>query len=255
MVTNLAKDNLEKDRNVQGKEWLATYRNYFSDKENIRSFIEALKPHSPGGELDILYVASASGLLGERLIDALGKGKLTLVDISSKHLRENKNPMTKKICADLLEMDLCKKFDLVMMRSSLDYFPSMALQIQVLKVIRDHLKPEGLFVNQPAYLGSIEERKTMSNLYNSLNKVGNRFFQSTDLSEIYAAAGFTKPEKIGEGKVMNLTEQDHIKRYEFSDDDVKTIQGLIKGGMKSARVTKTGYNLRFEFPIFLSRPI
>ena len=95
----------------------------------------------------------------------------------------------------------------------------------------------------------------MSNLYNSLNKVGNRFFQSTDLSEIYAAAGFTKPEKIGEGKVMNLTEQDHIKRYEFSDDDVKTIQGLIKGGMKSARVTKTGYNLRFEFPIFLSRPI
>src|SRR3989338_3885305 len=122
MATQLAKDNLEKDKNVLGKNWFSTYDNYFSDQENIDLFIDAVIPKLPTRKLDILYVASASGILGESLLLALGKGDLTITDISVEHLRENKNPKTTKICVDLLEMDLGKTFDLIVMRSSLDYF-------------------------------------------------------------------------------------------------------------------------------------
>lgn len=95
MLTRIAKHNLSRDKNVLGKRWLSTYGSYFSDPDNIKSFIKATKTILPKKELDILYVASASGLLGERLIANLGRGNLTIVDISQKHLNENKNPKTK----------------------------------------------------------------------------------------------------------------------------------------------------------------
>jgi len=255
MATRIAEKNLERDRNVQGKNWLFTYSSYFSDEENIQIFIDAVASVLSDKELDILYVGSASGLVGERLITSLGKGKLTLVDISQKHLNENINPTTTKICADILELNLEKTFDLIIMRSSLDYFPSKDLQIQVLKIIKNHLTPNGLFINQPAYIPPIEDRNLVSNIYNQTEKMGDRFFQSTDMKELYIESGFSEPQKIGDGKVMYLTEQDHIQRYELTYWEVKGIQDLIKKNRKSqyALVTSNGYKLRFEFPIFLSK--
>ena len=253
MATQLAKDNLEKDKNVLGKNWFSTYDNYFSDQDNIDLFIDAVIPKLPTRKLDILYVASASGILGESLLLALGKGDLTITDISVEHLRENKNPKTTKICVDLLEMDLGKTFDLIVMRSSLDYFPSKELQIEVLKIIKKHLKEDGIFINQPAYIPSIQERDAISKIYNLIRTIGNRLFQSTDLSEIYAIAGFTPPEQIGGGKVMQLIEQDHVKRYEITKEDIRTVQELIGENMQYAKITNTGYVLEFTFPILLTR--
>lgn len=257
MTTQIAKDNLIKDKNVQGKDWLLTYGNYFSDEENIQMFIDAVKPFLDDREIDILYVGSASGLLGEKLITSLGSGQLTLVDISQKHLDDNTNPKTIKVCADLLELNLGKKFDLIIMRSSLDYFPTRALQVQALKIIKKHLLPNGLFINQPAYIPVLDERDLVSDIYNRTSKIGDRFFQSVDLEEIYLDAGFQVSQKIGEGKIMNLTERDHIQRYELTAEEVKTIQDMIseKEGSQYVAVTDGGYSLKFEFPIFLSRCI
>ncbi len=253
MTSRLAKYNLDRDKKVLGKEWLLTYGNYFSDEDNIQLFISAVKPFLPNKELDILYVASASGLLGERLLANLGKANLTIVDISQKHLDENKNPKTKRFCLDLLDMDLGKKFDLIIMRSALDYFPSEELQITVLKIIKRHLKSEGLFINQPAYISDVVERNLVSLMYNTVNKIGKRLFQSSDLESIYLNAGFNFFEKIGGGKILNLTEQDHIKRYGLTGDDIGLGQEILKDCKNSARVTKKGYNLKFEFPIFLAK--
>lgn len=139
------------------------------------------------------------------------------------------------------------------MRSSLDYFPSRELQVKVLKIIKSHLKDGGIFINQPAYIPSILERGILSSIYNAIDKIGKRFFQSTDLESIYNEAGFNWFKKIGEGKVMYLTENDHIERYCLSKDDVKKIQEIIKVSGKYAQITKTGYKLRFDFPIFLAR--
>jgi len=183
MVSEISKFNLEKDGNVLGDKWLSVYGGYFSDEENIKMFINDVKPFLPNKKLNILYAASASGLLGERLIESLEQGNLTLVDISQKHLDENLNPKTKKVCIDLLEMNLGKKFDLIIMRSSLDYFPNKESQIKVLKVIKDHLKEGGIFINQPAYISDIHDRDLMSEAYNISDKIGKRFFQSTDLKE------------------------------------------------------------------------
>ena len=253
MAKEITKYNLERDKNVLGKKWLSTYNNYFSDEQNIQIFIDSVKPSLPKKELDILYVASASGLLGEKLVSTLGKGRLTIVDISQKHLDENTNTETTKICADLLEMDLGKQFDLIIMRSSLDYFPSEELQIKVLKIIKRHLKKDGLFINQPCYIPTIEKRNLLTEIYNSIDKIGDRFFQSTDMDKIYKKAGLTKPQKIGDGKTMYITERGHTERYELTDNDIKKIQSIIKADSEYAKITKGGYELRFDFPIFLSK--
>jgi len=251
MFSKIAEFNLKRDKNVQGKRWLLTYGNWFSDKQNIKSFINAVIPFLPKKELDILYVASASGLLGENLLMTLGKGTLTLVDISKEHLDENDNPTTEKICGDLLKMSLKRKFDLVIMRSSLDYFPSEDLQIKVLKIIKDHIKDNGIFVNQPAYISDLKERNSISEAYNTVDKIGKRFFQSSDISSIYAKAGFGTPQRIGESKAMYLTEQDHTKRYGLDMSDISVIQRIIKEAKHNTQVTSSGYSLKFEFPIFL----
>ncbi|MFA5124794.1 MAG: class I SAM-dependent methyltransferase [Patescibacteria group bacterium] len=251
--SKIVKYNLDKDKNVLGKDWLLTYGGYFSDEQNFKLFIKAVKPYLPKRNLDILYVASASGLLGEKLINSLGRGRLTIVDASSKHLSENKNPKTTKVCVDLLKMNLHKKFDLVIMRSSLDYFPSKKLQIKVLKIIKKHLKKDGLFVNQPAYIPNLDDRDTLSLAYNSSNKIGNRFFQSLDMVDIYKRAGFTAPQLIGRGKQMLLSDKDHIDRYKLDNSDIKRMQTILSKDRKAASVTKNGYRLKFEFPIFLSK--
>jgi ubiquinone/menaquinone biosynthesis C-methylase UbiE len=254
MPSEITKHNLDRDKNVLGKDWLSTYGNWFSDEENIRAFVDAVKPILPDHELDILYVASASGLLGESLLKSLGKGNLTIVDISDKHLSENHNPKTKKICADLLEMNLGKKFDLIIMRSALDYFPSPELQVKVLKIIREHMKEGGIFVNQPAYISDLKQRDLISLLYNSIDKIGKRLFQSVDMPFLYEQAGFSLPKKIGESKDMILTEQEHIERYRLDENDIKHAQDILgKSNGCNIKVTDRGYNLRFEFPIFVSK--
>lgn len=255
MTLDVVRYNLEKDKNVLGKKWLSTYGGYFSDEENIKLFIKTVKSYLPKRKLDILYVASASGLLGERLIKSIGEGNLTIVDASSKHLQENKNPKTKKVYADLLKMKLNKKLDLIIMRSSLDYFPSRQLQIKVLKIIKEHLKPDGIFINQPAYIPNLHDRDILSRAYNSSDKIGNRFFQSTDVKDIYKEAGLKAPKKIGEGKPMFLSDKDHIERYKLNQHDVDIVKSILKKAKHYASVTKHGYNLEFKFPIFLSKQI
>ncbi len=252
MTSSITKYNLEKDKKVLGKKWLTTYGGWFSDEENIQNFIDSAQPFIPKGDISILYVASASGLLGERLIVKLGRGHLTIVDIGEEHLKENKNPLTIKIKADLLNLDLKKQFDLIIMRSSLDYFPSSDLQIKVLKNIVQHMTPHGVFINQPAFIEDLEERNCISRAYNSNNKIGKRFFQSSDLPFIYSKSGLSSPKKIGEGKIMEINQKDHIDRYDISDDDIDVMKNELKDVKNSAMVTNTGYIMKFSFPIFLS---
>ncbi len=253
MFSRAAAYNLKRDKKVLGKEWLKTYGNYFSNEENITMFIKAVKPLLPRGPLEILYVASASGLLGERLLEKLGQGRLTLVDISNKHLRGNTNPETKKICADLLKLDLRKQFDVVIMRSSLDYFPTTELQIRVLKIIRKHLKSGGLFVNQPAYITNLIDRDKLDKVYNQTPNIGNRHFQSKDIKEIHKSAGFSYFKKIGTSKDLIITEKEHVERYNIGSKDIFKIQETIGKNSRYARVTRNGYILRFKFPIFLAK--
>ena len=245
--------NLKKDRNVQGKKWLRTYNNYFSDDENIRSFVQATLPYLPKKHLNILYVASASGVLGEALVKAHGNSSLTLVDISKKHLAENKNTHTKKICCDILDLSMKEQFDCIIMRSSLDYFSSRKVQVSVLKIIKKHLTKKGIFVNQPAYISNKNDRKKISKAYTDTEKIGNRLFQSSDLCEIYRDAGFLIYKHIGDAKKLVLTEKEHMKRYGIDHTDILHIQKILKGNSDSIMRTQQGYKLTFDFPIFLAQ--
>jgi len=253
MASPIATYNLERDKKVLGKEWLTTYGNWFSDETIIQQFIDVVTPILPTGEVDILYAASASGLLGERLVSSLGRGRLTIADMSQKHLDENDNPNTTKICVDLLEMDLGKQFDVIIMRSSLDYFASREFQVEVLKILKKHLKENGVFINQPAYISNPEERDRMSRAYNAVDKIGNRFFQSIDLESIYTEAGFKDFKKISAGTDMHITEQEHIERYALAVEDILKIQAILKVDGDNVKLTENGYELMFEFPIFIAK--
>lgn len=252
MLSSVAKKNLKKDRRVLGENWHTVYGGYFSDPENIRQFIDTVIPFLPKRPLRILYAASAAGLLGETFLERLGTGTLTLVDISTKHLNENKNSLTEKVHGDLLTMNLARQFDLVLMRSSLDYFPSSDLQIRTLANIKHHLSPGGLFINQPAFIEEPKERDAMSAIYTKTRQIGDRYFQSNDLLQLYQHAGFNFFKKIGEGAELVLTEQDHIDRYGISSETVQRIRQMIPPDAQSMRVTTTGYELTFRFPIFLA---
>ena len=254
MLSTIAAENLAKDGRVQGEKWFETYNGWFADPENMRIFTSSVMRSGllPQRPLEILYIGSASGVLGEELVRALGSGHLTLVDISQKHLELNTNPETTKLLLDVVNMDLRMKFDVIMMRSFLDYFPSRKKQIAVLGTVKKHLASGGVFINQPAYISDHEARNLISQAYCSVPSVGQRLFQSGDLSRLYSRAGLGLPIRYGEGKLMRITEKDHISRYGITPSDVATIQSIVAGTEHFANVTEDGYILTFEFPIFMT---
>jgi hypothetical protein len=85
-----------------------------------------------------------------------------------------------------------------------------------------------------------------------VEKIGNRFFQSEDIGELYKEAGFSEPKKIGEGKLLELSEKDHEERYNIDDIDIENIRSCISSCSSSAGVTEAGYFMNFEFPIFFA---
>ncbi len=255
----VTKRNIHRDRRVLGSNWSRVYGNYFSDEQVLRAFVdlssrnlEAL-PKKP----KVLYVCSGTGLLGEYVVQHLRKlGKmpsLTIVDASQAQLDQNDNPATRKVLADLLGLHLHEKFDLVIMRSSLDYFHTPALQVAALKRVKAHMASGGIFINQCAALPTLAERKLANDIYSSSPKIGKRHFQSTDLPWLYAKAGLAV-EKLGAAPQLVLSASDHILRYDLSSIEVRLIRRLIAKTPRTRhqliKTTLKGYEMTFDFPIY-----
>ncbi|OIO24147.1 hypothetical protein AUJ65_01985 [Candidatus Micrarchaeota archaeon CG1_02_51_15] len=262
MISNAARENLLRDKRVAGRNWRKVYGGYFSNNRVFSAFVTACRslfaklPRNPA----VLYVCSGNGDLGERLYLRLRqkgfRSSLTLVDASAEQLRENKNAAAEKIVADVLGLRLDRKFDLVIMRSSLDYFPSAAEQVKALKRVALHLKPRGFFVNQCASLRTLEERRVADLVYSSSPKIGRWHFQwKGDLASVYLRAGFSTPKEIGEAPALRLSEKDHAARYAITEKEVSKIRGIIEGAQKTrgVRVTRSGYAMTFGFPIYCAR--
>ena len=258
-LSKIAKRNLQKDKKVLGKNWKKTYHGFFGNKKNMQNFATTLLPFIPRKKLlNILYVASASGELGEILVKKLikkgHKVKFTITDVSKKHLLENKNKNTKKIWGDLLKLNLKEKYDIIIMRSSLDYFPTKKIQIKVLKKLRNWLSEKGILINQACLLENKTDRDIADKVYSSNNKIGKRHFHCPEeITLLYKKTGLNL-KKIGKGSVLLLTENDHIERYNLNKKDIENAQKIIKSRKtKTIFATKNGYNIKFIFPIYLSK--
>lgn len=263
-MQSITKENLFKDRFVLGKNWNKTYKGYFSDPKVLDVFANViLKLNIPKNKvLNILYVCSGTGLLGEYVCSKLqAKGyetKLTLLESSKDQLQQNKNKKTKKICIDLLEFKSKTKYDLIIMRSSLDYFSKLNSQVKALKIIKGLMKTNALFVNQCAAFPTIIERNLADKIYASNNKIGKRHFQSNeDISEIYGKSGFKNIKLIKNAPIMKLTEKEHIERYKITKKEVIKIQNHIISLKSKNRPnidkTKSGYRMNFNFPIYFTK--
>lgn len=261
-ISVYSKKNLDRDKRVLGKKWNTTYNSYFSDTKNIESFIKVSFPYIKDikqKNISILYVGSAMGVLGEELVRFLGKhgmsACLTLVDISKKHLLENKNKETKKVQLDMLDMHIDSEFDVIIMRSSLDYLPTQNLQIKALKNIKKHLSNSGMFINCVAAMPTNISRDIANQVYASNNKIGTRHFQSQqDIHDLYEQAGFSQIKYIGSSSNLVITEKEHKERYHITQHEIKKIQNIIHQiKSKYLKVTEHGYYMEFIFPIYLAK--
>ncbi len=259
-----SKQTLLCDSKVLGKAWKKTYNGYFGNQKNMQKFIQIFLPHIPAHSkrVSILYPASANGKMGELLVKALEKQgvdtNLTIFDISEKHLAQNHNKKTKKIHGDWLSLKMKKKFDVIIVRSSLDYFSNEKLQVNALKKVKNWLKPAGVFFNQAASLSNLTERNLADRIYSSNSKIGKRHFQcKDDIAAIYSKAGFATLKKMGNAPPLVVTEKEHIQRYGIKASEVEKIQKLINRIPSRKRpnitVTKNGYRMKFLFPVYLAR--
>ncbi len=263
-LSSVALQNLHRDRHVLGAAWLSTYNRYFSDERVFDAFIHAARPvlEKLPGRPRILYAGSASGELGERIANFLRergkKPELTLVDVSREHLALNTNPSTRRILRDVLDLDLSEKFDLAIMRSTLDYFPTPDLQVAVLKRIHKHLAPGGVFLNQATSLPSKTERDLANAVYATTPKIGRRHFQwKGDLPFLYRKAGFENFTHVGEAPSLTITNQEHAERYRVSKKEIAKIRRVISSVRAARRpnlhLTREGYRMRWVFPIYAAR--
>ncbi|MDO8647918.1 MAG: class I SAM-dependent methyltransferase [Candidatus Diapherotrites archaeon] len=260
---SMARENLAHDSKVLGKKWNNTYNKYFGSKKNMLSFVKQVIPYTlKMSKVQVLYACSGPGFLGEELLNELEKKRiradLVLLDISKEHLSQNKNQKTRKICADLLKAKIEGKFDIIIMRSSLDYFWTEKTQIQALKKLEKMLKPTGVFFNQAASMPTLMQRNLADKIYSSNEKMGKRHFQCpADIAKICLAGGFSKIKKIGNAPELIVTEKEHIERYSTSKKNIAKIQGIINKipaeKRPNIKLTKTGYSLKFIFPIYAAK--
>ncbi len=266
-ISKISENNLKRDKKVLGKNWKKTYNSYFSDPTNINAFIKAVLPEIQKAKtlknkkLNILYAGGANGLLGEKLVEALQKKgflpALYLLDISQEHLNQNKNKKTTKILADFLSYNSEIKFDIIIMRSALDYIYRERLQIKALKNLKSQLAENGLFFNCVAAMPTNKERNLADKIYASNKLIGKRHFQSKeDINKLYSKAGIKELKLIGKSKNLIITEKEHIERYNFAAKEVNKISQIItRSKLNSKRITITSksYKLDFIFPIYLAK--
>lgn len=259
-LNKITKENLFRDRFVLGESWNKTYGRYFSDKKVLDSFVNVFLKLDLPNRINVLYPCSGNGLLGEFVCEKLKvkgyKIGLTLVDASKEHLDQNKNKETKKICKDVLEFKTKTRYNLIIMRSSLDYFYKKSLQVKVLRKIKSLLTKQGFFVNQCASMPTIKERDLADKIYVSNNKIGRRHFQGSDVYKIYKKAGFKSCKLVKEAPIMIITEKEHIERYKFSKDEVAKVKKIIYAAKEfkhpNIKNTKKGYIMKFHFPIYFA---
>lgn len=197
--------------------------------------------------------------MGEELVRVLKRknrnANLTLIDISKKHLDENKNKETTKIVGDVLKVDLQKKFDVVIMRSSLPYFPSVALKVKLLNRIHDWLKRGGVFIHQVSTADTEKDKKMIDYIYGPLFKMGVKGYSTRyDILSLYQMSGFARIQRIGKAPTLFVSEKEHQARYGTTQKEIRQIQAKIRKSDKVKNViwTKRGYRLTFPFSIYVT---
>ncbi|VVC71792.1 Methyltransferase domain protein [uncultured archaeon] len=259
-----AKQNLRADKRVQGKRWGKTYGGFWHNPANAQAFVRATNRYLRAlpDEPAVLEVGSADGFLAETVASHLRKlGKhphVTISDMSAKHLAANPNPRTRKIQADLLTLNLTRtagRFDVILMRSVLHYFPTLALQTRVLRRLRRHLAPGGVLLLQDSVFERQREADLLTRIFQT--KLAPWRFNSTrEIQTVTRHAGL-RATRVGFAPDIHVTHDDHARRYALTPADTRHIRALIQAVPATDRphhhLTKNGYTASAASAIYACR--
>jgi hypothetical protein len=258
MLDPINQQNLKADTPAYGK-W-AKLASSFADETPLRQlfelFIEKGRPQLPT-HIELAEYGSAEGLVGEYFKKHLSErhtATLTLFDAVVEHLNANKNPETKKIQSDLLELKHPSTFHVGLVRSVLHYF-SKPNQVHVLENIRDTLTENGYVLIQ----AFIQNPKNLS-VYLELNKLLGKAFQLISAEEVLDLmnnAGFKNCTALGSIPTFHFTSRSLQERYQLPDKTIQDMRAIIAASTpenkRDFRLTDTDFEVPVPYQVFLGQ--
>lgn len=252
---NVNQVNVTQDQRTYGK-WSLFNQEYFANPKIMSEFCEFVKQalKSTSGEINMLDLGSADGVLGEFVAKELRKNRevsLTLLDIVPEHLSANSNPATKKIAMSVLDWEETDKYDLIIVRSLLHYFPKSD-QLKIIKKIKQALTKTGV-----AVVAAFIQKPQSVKLFLELNKTIGKKLQLMNVAELeelfeIAKAKFTF---LGNATTWACSSENLKARYNLSKKELDALKDKIskEPGFEEKEFTIKGdkFTVPVPFKIYL----
>lgn len=173
------------------------------------------------------------------------KVHLTLIDAVQEHLDANENVETKKIRANLLELDVEPRFDLGLVRSLLHYFSLDEMHV-LLENIRHSIKPGGyalfqLFVQDPNQM----------DLFMTLSRIVGKQLTLMSIEENLSVLRqhFSTVKHLGAAKRWDCSSNNLAQRYSLSAKQLAEMREIILNTPEERRGSFTTSENGFTIPI------
>lgn len=170
--------------------------------------------------VNILEIGCGTGILTDRLLKKYPESIIDLCDISSQMLNKveekYKNRINNYILGDIEELEINKKYDLIISNASFQWFSHLERTLEKLK---DHLNNNGLLLFSTFGEGTYKE------LIDSFKMVGEGYVYSQDFlpADFFRERGYEIYEEVYKEEYISLS------------DFLRAIKGV---GASSARINK-----------------
>jgi ubiquinone/menaquinone biosynthesis C-methylase UbiE len=232
------------------------YRGYFVSKETISSFLACL-PSFLNKEIKICDIGGGQGYLLDQVRkfykDKGYKVSCWIVDYNKEQLKLAP-PYFYKVCKNALEFYKDNFFDLIIMRSVLQFLLRKNHKIKVLNNIYKSLKLNGYFINQAFFLEKPDNR-----IIEKAYRYFNRFLKIDTLESlisIYTMSKFKNCKIKTFCPISVIDKYDIQKRFDLKNVIIDKIFSLFnenKNQLHSIEIEGNNFQIRASFVILEAR--
>ncbi len=223
------------------------FKGYFSSKDNVNPFLGCL-PDLENKNLKIADFGGGSGYLLDQVANFYQNKGCTvdcwLIDNNNEQVRNAPNKF-KKINKNCLKFSKEKHFDIIIMRSVLQFFLNRQEKITVLNNISKSLKEKGTFINQALFFEK-PDNKIVAQSYRYFNRSLN-IETLEELIGLYNKSSFKncKIEKFC--PTMIVSDSDIKKRFMVNGAVIDKMRNLFNGNIKKSHfIEVVGKNFKIN---------